>query len=104
MPEVLTVVKWYNQLFFDPAFKADVVARWNELYPELKKVPAFIERQYALMAGAEERNFGRWNILGVKVWPNYYAFPTYDEELSFLLRFYSERLEWLNGKINAKDF
>jgi hypothetical protein len=97
-------VKWYNQLFFDPSFKEDVVARWNELYPELKKVPDFIDRQYALMAGAEERNFDRWPILGVKVWPNYYAFPTYAEEYAFLKRFYTERLEWLNGKINSKDF
>ena len=97
-------VKWYNQLFFDPSFKEDVVARWNELYPELKKVPDFIDRQLALMAGAEERNFDRWPILGVKVWPNYYAFPTYAEEYAFLKRFYTERLEWLNGKINSKDF
>ena len=97
-------VKWYNQLFFDPSFKEDVVARWNELYPELKKVPDFIDRQYALMAGAEERNFDRWPILGMKVWPNYYAFPTYDAEYAFLKRFYTERLEWLNGKINSKDF
>ena len=101
---LMRYVKWYNQLFFDPGFKADVVARWNELYPALRQVPAFIERQYTLMAGAEARNFDRWKILGVKVWPNYYCFPTYEEELSFLKRFYSERLEWLNRKINANDF
>ena len=97
-------VKWYNQLFFDPGFKEDVVARWNELYPKLQKVPDFIDRQYVLMAGAEVRNFERWKILGVKVWPNYYYFATYDAEYSFLKRFYTERLAWLNGKINAKDF
>ena len=97
-------VKWYNQLFFDPGFKEDVVARWNELYPELQKVTDFIDRQYVLMAGAEARNFDRWKILGVKVWPNYYYYATYDAEYAFLKRFYSERLVWLNGKINSKDF
>ena len=97
-------VKWYNQLFFDPGFKEDVVARWNELYPQLQKVTDFIDRQYALMAGAEARNFDRWKILGVKVWPNYYYFATYDAEYAFLKRFYTERLEWLNGRINSKDF
>ena len=97
-------VKWYNQLFFDPGFKEDVVARWNELYPALQKVPDFIDRQYTLMAGAEKRNFERWMILGVKVWPNYYYFATYDAEYAFLKRFYSERIQWLNGKINSKDF
>ena len=98
-------VKWYNQLFFDPEFKKAVVDRWNELYPTLKsQVPAFIDRQYRLMNGAENANFERWQILGVKVWPNYYYFPTYQEEYDFLKDFYSDRLEWLNERINAQDY
>ena len=98
-------VKWYNQLFFDPAFKKAVVDRWNELYPTLlTQVPAFLDRQRALMAGAEARNFDRWQILGVKVWPNYYYFPTYEEEYAFLKEFYEARLAWLNDRINAADY
>ena len=98
-------VKWYNQLFFDPAFKKAVVDRWNELYPTLlTQVPAFLDRQHALMAGAESRNFDRWQILGVKVWPNYYYFPTYEEEYAFLKEFYEARLAWLNDRINAADY
>ena len=98
-------VKWYNQMFFDPAFKKAVVDRWNELYPTLlTQVPAFLDRQHALMAGAEARNFDRWKILGVKVWPNYYYFPTYEEEYAFLKEFYESRLAWLNDRINAADY
>lgn len=98
-------VKWYNQLFFDPDFKKAVVDRWNELYPDLlTKVPAFLDRQLELMGGAWKANFDRWKILGVKVWPNYYYFPTYEEEYAFLKDFYAERLAWLNGRINAEDF
>ena len=98
-------VKWYNQLFHDPEFKKAVVDRWNELYPTLKtQVPAFIDRQYRLMDGAEAANFERWQILGKKVWPNYYYFPTYQEEYDFLQDFYSERLEWLNGMINSESY
>ena len=98
-------VKWYNQLFHDPEFKKAVVDRWNELYPTLKtQVPAFIDRQYRLMDGAETANFERWQILGKKVWPNYYYFPTYGEEYDFLQEFYSDRLEWLNGMINSEAY
>lgn len=98
-------VKWYNQLFFDPAFKKAVVDRWNELYPTLlTQVPAFLDRQHALMAGAESRNFDRWQILGVKVWPNYYYYPTYEQEYAFLKEFYEARLAWLNDRINAADY
>lgn len=98
-------VKWYNQMFFDPEFKKAVVDRWNELYPTLlTQVTAFLDRQRVLMAGAEARNFDRWRILGVKVWPNYYYFPTYEEEYAFLKEFYEARLAWLNDRINAADF
>ena len=98
-------VKWYNQMFFDPTFKKAVVGRWNELYSTLlTQVPAFLDRQYALMAGAETQNFDRWKILGVKVWPNYYAFPTYGQEYTFLKDFYEDRLAWLNGMINSDQF
>ena len=97
-------VKWYNQLFHDPDFKEAVKARWNQLLPELRNVPDFLDRQHALMDGAEHRNFQRWPILGVKVWPNYYFFPTYQEEYDFLKRFYLERLDWLDHKINQENF
>ena len=98
-------VKWYNQLFFDPDFKKAVVDRWNELYSTLlTQVPAFLDRQHALLAGAEARNFDRWQILGVKVWPNYYAFPTYGQEYAFLKEFYEARLAWLNNRINGSDY
>ena len=98
-------VKWYNQMFFDPAFKKAVVDRWNELYATLlTQVPAFLDRQHALMAGAESRNFDRWKILGVKVWPNYYAFPTYGQEYAFLKEFFEARLAWLNERINRSDY
>ena len=85
--------------------KKAVVDRWNELYPTLlTQVPAFLDRQHTLMAGAESRNFDRWQILGVKVWPNYYYFPTYEQEYAFLKEFYEARLAWLNDRINAADY
>ena len=96
-------VKWYNQLFHDPAFKQAVVDRWTELYPDLQKVPSFLDRQRKLMAQAQDRNFQRWDILGKYVWPNYYHFDTYDEEYAFLKEFYNKRLQWLNTKIQG-DF
>lgn len=91
---------WYNQLFRDRSFVDKVKKRWNEVYPELKTVPDFILEERALLKGAEDRNFSRWDILGKYVWPNYTWFATYDEELKFLLDFYNDRLEWLNKEIN----
>ncbi len=97
-------VKWFNQMFFDPDFKAQAKDRWNELLPKLRNVPAFLARQRELMAGAQDRNFQRWDILGKYVWPNFYWFDTYDQEYDFLVSFYNERLDWLDKKINREDF
>lgn len=91
---------WYNQLFRDPVFVAKVKSRWNEVYPELKTIPDFVQEERKLLVGAEDRNFERWRILGQYVWPNYAWFQTYDEEIKFLLDFYYDRLEWLNDEIN----
>lgn len=91
---------WYNQLFRDPVFVAKVKSRWNEVYPELKTIPDFVQEERKLLGGAEDRNFERWRILGQYVWPNYAWFQTYDEEIKFLLNFYNDRLEWFNDEIN----
>lgn len=97
-------VKWYNQLFFDPEFKQAVVDRWKELYPSLREVPAFIDRQHRMMDGAEDANFRTWDILGKYVWPNFYYFGTYQEEYGFLVSYYNDRLDWLNGMITSEQF
>ena len=92
--------RWYNYLFLDPTFIAAVKKRWKEVYPALKGVPDFIDRQHALMAGAETANFQTWPILGKYVWPNQFIFNTYTEELNFLKQFVSERIDWMNRAIS----
>lgn len=92
---------WYPTLFRDPVFVEAVKRRWNEVYPQLKDIPAFIEAQAAVLKPAAERNFLRWPILGKYVWPNVSWPATYDEEVANLKDFYSTRLEWLDENLNA---
>lgn len=92
---------WYYRLFMDPDFVAKVKARWNELYPELLKVPAFISEQEFILKDAAAHNFERWPILGVYVWPNYKVLGSYAAECEWLRTFYSQRIDWLNTNINA---
>lgn len=93
--------KWYNKMFQDPSFVKEVKDRWNELYPQIQKVPDFINEQVALLNGAQDRNFERWDILDEYVWPNAVWLGTYDAELDYLIDYYNKRIAWLNMKINS---
>ena len=48
---------------------------------------------------AIERNFSRWPLLGIYVWPNYYVFDTYEEEIDYLKSWTAERLVWMDEQI-----
>lgn len=93
--------KWYNKMFQDPSFVKEVQDRWNELYPQIREIPSFVESQIALLDGAQDRNFERWNILGIYVWPNAVWLGSYEAEVDFLLDYYNSRIEWLNTQLNA---
>lgn len=92
---------WYYRLFMDSGFVDRVKARWNALYPQLVTIPEFVDRQKALMNDAPARNFKRWNILDVYVWPNARVTGSYDREVEWLKENYTRRLDWLNTQINA---
>ena len=52
-------------------------------------------------AGAIERNYSRWNVLGTYVWPNQFIGQTYDEEYEHLRQWIATRLAWMDGAIHG---
>ena len=52
---------WYARLFQDPAFRAKVRARFQELLPELKKIPDYMDECEALLTESAKLNFQMWN-------------------------------------------
>ena len=58
-----------------------------------------IDNKSQLLEEAQDRNFVKWPILGVWVWPNAVAFTEYDHEVTYLKYWYSDRMEWLNQAI-----
>jgi hypothetical protein len=52
---------WYARLFQDPAFKAKVKARFQELLPELKKIPDYMDECEKLLTESAKLNFAMWN-------------------------------------------
>ena len=52
---------WYARLFQDPAFKTKVKARFQELLPELKKIPDYMDECEKLLTESAKLNFAMWN-------------------------------------------
>ena len=52
---------WYARLFQDPAFRAKVKARFQELLPELKKIPDYMDECEKLLTESAKLNFQMWN-------------------------------------------
>lgn len=52
---------WYSRLFQDPAFKAKVKARYQQLKPQLLSVPDYIDECAKLLEKSAELNFKMWN-------------------------------------------
>lgn len=90
---------WFDRLFQDPAFVSAVQDRWAELYPELSRMPEYIEKLVKEMGEAPTRNFQTWNILGEYVWPNVKVTGSYEGEIQYLIDFYTKRLKWLDTNL-----
>ena len=52
---------WYARLFQDPAFKARVKARFEELLPKLETIPDYMDQCEALLKESAALNFIMWN-------------------------------------------
>ena len=52
---------WYARLFEDPAFKAKVKTRFQELLPQLETIPSYIDETEALLQKSADLNFNLWD-------------------------------------------
>ena len=52
---------WYSRLFDDPAFRARVKARFEELLPQLQTIPDYIDDMEKALDLSAQENFKLWN-------------------------------------------
>ena len=51
------------------------------------------------LGDAVSRNFDRWPVLGLYVWPNYYVASTHQEEMNWMKKWMENRLWWLDANL-----
>jgi len=97
--ESFLIPNWWLKLFQDSLFQNKVYARWQNVKTNIfntQKINHYIDSLTILLDESKTRNFEKWQVLGVWVWPNYYVFSTYAQEVSFLKSWINDRLNWMN--------
>lgn len=94
---------WWERLREDPAFRQLTAERWQSLRASTLSNEAIAQLVDELSAqldnGPAERNFQQWDIMGKKIWPNYYVGKTWEEEVEQLKKWTIARAMWLDGAI-----
>ena len=93
---------WFERLLDDTTYQNKLKCRWEYLRERSfhqDSILNFIDSVSIYLNDAQQRNFQRWNILGTYVWPNYYIGNTYQDELTFLKTWTSDRLTWIDSNI-----
>ena len=79
---------WWGLLWQDENFQLKTAQRFTELRSTIfseDHMNNIIDSVVTYLGEAIDRNFSRWPLLGNYIWPNYYVFDTYEDEVDLVL-------------------
>ncbi|MEM9886630.1 MAG: CotH kinase family protein [Bacteroidota bacterium] len=97
---------WWTKLLEDPIFRAEVQRQWN-LYRSdilsMDNINSIIADQESFLESndAINRNFKKWEVLGVALPFNSFVGKDYAAEREYLKDWIQQRLNWLDGEIGS---
>lgn len=100
--EFYLIPNWWKKLFNDESFSNKVYARWQNVKSSIyntQHINTYIDSLTALLDEAKTRNFEKWPVLGVYVWPNPFVGQTYAEEINYLKSWIHDRLLWMDNNM-----
>ncbi|WP_061180406.1 CotH kinase family protein [Caballeronia pedi] len=94
---------WISRMkSIDPTFEPRIRARWDQQKAQqIDTLNAYIDSSAAALqeTGAEPRNFTRWPILDVQVWPNPVVTGSYQGEIDYMKNWLMQRIAWLDENL-----
>lgn len=93
---------WWYKLMSDHRFRSQMLDRWTAIRLDVLKterVMNYIDSLAVVLEEAAQRNFVRWPVLGMYIWPNSFVGHSYPAEINFLKSWLGQRLEWLDTHI-----
>lgn len=93
---------WWERMLQDTVFVNAIRCRMNELRENVlhpDTILQYLDEQASSFENAYQRNYERWPILGVYIWPNWFIGSTYTEEVDFMKTWVQQRLVWLDENL-----
>lgn len=94
-------IYWWARAMEDSWFRNRLRCRWDEVYASTLSsdhVQGVIDSTMQVMGTSISRNYKRWPVLGVYIWPNYYVGQSFNDEENHLRNWIDGRLEWMDSK------
>jgi hypothetical protein len=91
----------WRRMMEDPWYANVAWSRWDDLRQNVlsrENIEHIIDSCVTQMGPAIDRNFQKWQTLGIYVWANIEWPDTYEGEVAMLKRFINERLPWLDSQ------
>jgi hypothetical protein len=94
---------WWSRLLTDVNFKNSLATRWIDLRQNklsTSTLHAYIDSVANILnEGAQQRNFQKWPIFDIYVWPNYdwQSQGSYPSSVNWLKNWIAQRMTWLDG-------
>ena len=95
---------WYPRLFQDRDFVQQYVDRWTSYRAGpfmTSELLASVDAYAAEINESQARNFDEWNILGSRVWPNWYIADTWIEEIDWMKGWITGRAQWMDSQFES---
>jgi len=95
---------WWNKLLNDNDFRNKLKCRWLELRSTIlsnNSIGSIIDQATNEVGDAATRNFDKWPIQGVYVWPNPYVGNTYAEDVNYMKDWMLRRLAWIDSYLGG---
>ena len=93
---------WWNRMLEDTLYANEVNCRWTELRQSTLSDTVlfqFIDSMANLLEIPAQRHYQKWPILGNYVWPNNFIGQTYQEEITYLKNWISNRTAWMDANM-----
>jgi hypothetical protein len=98
---------WWARLKQDPEFFNLLVDSWQGYRSTIlsdSRVNEVIDSLTTLLSDARKRNFNAFPVLTYYIWPNNYVGMTYENEITYLKNWISDRMAWLDDQLDHHKF
>jgi CotH kinase protein/Secretion system C-terminal sorting domain len=90
---------WWARLLNDDKFQLKLKSRWKDLRKDAlsnNRINSLIDSSTNLLKDAQIRNFNKWPIWSMYVWPNKYIASNYADEINYTKNWIKDRLAFMD--------